>query len=58
MLALKVAVGVVIGAGFGVLLGRSKVCSRTGCEVRNNRIASLIAGAVVGGVAAYFVATR
>jgi hypothetical protein len=58
MFAIPIILGTLMGVGMGVLLGRSKVCTRAGCDVRNNRIASILAGAIFGAVAGYYVARR
>ena len=58
MFAIPIILGALIGMGMGVLLGRSKVCTRDGCDVRNNRIASILAGAVFGAAAGYYAARR
>ena len=55
MVVLKVIIGALIGAGVGALIGRSPVCSKSGCNIRNRRIPSIVAGAVCGALVGYRV---
>jgi hypothetical protein len=57
-LFIHLVAGALIGGAFGVLLGRSKICSPTGCNLRANMIFSIIAGAVLGTSVAWWLTTR
>ena len=55
-IALRVIVGVAVGAGLGLLAGGIPTCSSGACSPRAARTYSLVAGAVFGaGVALYTV---
>jgi hypothetical protein len=55
---IHVIAGVLIGGAFGVLVGRSKICSPTGCNLRANLIFSILSGAVLGASIAWWLSTR
>jgi hypothetical protein len=58
VLALKILAGALVGGAVGFLIGRARTCTAAKCNVKANRIAYAIAGAVFGaGVAFYYTAS-
>ena len=58
MPALKILAGALIGGTLGLFLGRARVCSVEGCNVKANMILSILAGAVFGAAMGYYLAAR
>ncbi len=58
MLWAKIVAGAMVGAAFGLLAGRARVCSSETCHARANLLASVIAGAVFGAAVAYYLASK
>ena len=57
MFIYKVIAGALVGAAVGLLIGRTKVCSSQGCNVRTNRLATLLAATVLGAAVAAWLAS-
>ena len=49
----KLLAGVIGGAGFGFVLGRSRVCSSERCGAKAPMVLSIIAGAMLGAAVAW-----
>jgi len=54
----KVLAGAAGGAVLGFLLSHVRTCSSAACNVRANRVYSILAGAVFGAAVAYYFLTR
>jgi NhaP-type Na+/H+ or K+/H+ antiporter len=56
--AIRLVLGASLGAAGGVILSRARSCGSQACNVRANLIYSVIAGAVFGAAAAWYVMNR
>ena len=54
----KVLAGAAGGAVLGFLLSYVRTCPSAACNVRANRVYSILAGAVFGAAVAYYFLTR
>jgi len=58
MLWAKIVAGAMVGAALGLLAGRARLCSSEACHARANVVASVVAGAVFGAAAAYYLLSK
>jgi len=53
-IVLKMLLGTTVGAMFGLLLARAKLCSAQTCHAKANLVFSIIAGAFFGAAVAWY----